>query len=800
MKGNPSTKLGVKKRLVILDTHAILHRAYHALPDFSSSKGEPTGALYGLISMLVKIITDLKPDYIAAALDLPGPTHRHVSFKAYKAQRPKTEDDLIAQIKRSRDVLEALGIPMYSSGGYEADDVIGTIVEKLKKQNETEIIIASGDMDALQLVDDKRVQVYTLKKGLSETILYDEAAVEKRFGFGPKLLPDYKGLRGDPSDNIPGVKGIGEKTAGILISNFGRVEEIYTKLKKNPAALEEAGVKGATLEKLKAGEENALFSKALAEISTNVPIDFSIPKKSWREGVDTEKLLNMLSEFEFRSLIPRVKELLSAETPSQSPRVASLNQTFAHEPPPPDKEDLQKILLAVWVLDSSITKPTIEDAHWVGKSKDFDEARKHILSEIKKQNLSFVYEGIELPLMPILRAMEKRGVLIDRKFLTTLSLKYHKELDKLAVRIYKVAEGEFNINSPRQLGEVLFDKLKITLKNHKKTAGGQRSTRESELEKMKGLHPVIADILAYRELQKLLSTYIDSIPTLVDDNSRLHTSFVQTGTTTGRISSQDPNLQNIPIKTDLGRAIRDAFVADAGLKLVSFDYSQIELRIAAMLSGDKGLIDIFKNGRDVHTEVAARIFGVKTASYDQRRAAKVINFGILYGMGVNSLREALGTSRAEAQEFYNQYFKTFPRLAEYIEEVKADAARRGYTETLFGRRRYFEGIKSPIPYVRAAAERMAINAPMQGTQSDIVKLAMIKIDELFKKEGVSEKAHLLLQVHDELVFEIADKEIEKLSPKIKEIMENVLPKKDTHGVPIIAEGKMGRNWGEMEKI
>jgi len=423
------------------------------------------------------------------------------------------------------------------------------------------------------------------------------------------------------------------------------------------------------------------------------------------------------------------------------------------------------------------------------------------LAEIKEKKLEFVYEKIELPLAPVLRKMEARGIKVDRAFLKELSKKYTAELKKISARIYQAAGHEFNIASPKQLGDVLFDQLGITPEKQKKTAGGQRSTKESELVKMRALHPIIDDILAYRELSKLLSTYIDTLPMLLDKQDHVHTTFVQIGAATGRLASQNPNLQNIPIKTELGRAIRHAFVADPGFMLVSFDYSQIELRIAAFLSGDESLTEIFKSGRDVHSEVAARVFHVseKDVTYEMRRRAKVINFGILYGMGVNALREALGTTRGEAQEFYSQYFNAFPRLAQHIEESKGDASRRGYTETFFGRRRYLDGIKSPIPYVRAAAERMAINAPVQGTQADVVKLAMINIDELFEKEAPG-KAYLLLQVHDELVFEITEAIVAQLAPKIKEIMENVLPLSKTNGIPLKAEGKQGKNWGDMKPL
>ncbi len=693
----------------------------------------------------------------------------------------------------------------------------------MKQHKDVDVIIASGDMDTLQLVDDKRVRVYTLKKGLTDTVLYDEEGVKTRFGFGPELIPDYKGLRGDPSDNIKGVKGIGEKTATTLITEFGTIENIYTVLKKNPEKLKEAGIKEGMIEKLTTGEEDAEFSKMLATIRRDAPIDFVLPTHEWKADFNERKVLDMLAEFEFRSLIPRVKELVSPKTPSKSssatPRTpseespASEVEEEANEVAPDEglfaapqeeiePEEFAKVALAVSVLDSNIAKPEPEDIYRVGREATFLEAKQNILTELTQKNLQFIYEKVELPLMPVLRRMEKRGVRIDKKFLKELSKQYHGELDKIAKRIYTAAGGEFNISSPKQLGEVLFDKLGLAVKGQKKTATGARSTKESELEKLKGLHPVVEDVLAYRELSKLLGTYIDALPEVLDQESRVHTTFIQIGAATGRIATQNPGLQNIPIKTELGRAIRHAFVPTPGMRLVSFDYSQIELRIAAFLSDDPSLTDIFKQGRDVHTEVAARVFHVRPeeVSYEQRRRAKVINFGILYGMGVNALKMGLGSSRAEAQEFYDQYFAAFPRLAAYIEEVKDSAMKLGYTETYFGRRRYFDGIKSPIPFIRAAAERMAINAPMQGTQADIVKLAMVEIDELFKKEKVGDTAHMLLQVHDELVFEIEDSKVEKLAPKIRAIMENIIPEKDRKGIPFLAEGKVGPNWGDMEKI
>ena len=782
----------MKKRLVILDTHAILHRAYHALPDFSSSKGEPTGALYGLISILVRIMQDLGPDYVAAAFDLPGGTFRHAAYEDYKGTRMKAEDDLIAQIKRSRDVLKAFGLPLYDAKGFEADDVIGTIVEQTKKDKNLEVIIASGDMDTLQLVQGERVKVFTMRKGLTDIVTYDEDKVRERYGFGPEAVPDLKGIMGDASDNIKGVPGVGEGSALKLIQTYGSLEGVYKAIKKDGVekVAKKAGIQTRYAQLVADNKENAVFSKMLAQIRRDAPIEFELPKKTWKESADTAKALEMLNEFEFRSLIPRVKQILGGkEAPGQT--------LFQNASVP--AADFERAQLAVWVLDTNITDPTVEDILHIGGSQDFKDAVKNIEAEIKKRNLEFIYEQIELPLTPVLRRMEARGVKIDKKFLLSLSADYHKELNKISKRIYTAAGGEFNISSPKQLGDVLFDKLGLASAKQKKTPGGARSTKESELLKLRNAHPVIGAILAYRELSKLLSTYIDTIPTLLDSNSRLHTTYLQTGTTTGRIASQNPNLQNIPIKTELGRIIRNAFVADKGLVLVAFDYSQIELRIAALLSGDEALSEIFRAGRDVHSEVASRVFHVKAddVTYEMRRRAKVINFGILYGMGVNALQQSLGTKRAEAQEFYNQYFEAFPRLSAFMDDTIAKASRLGYTETHFGRRRYFDGIKSPIPYVKAAAERMALNAPFQGTAADLFKIAMLRVDEYLQKD---KRGYLLLQVHDELVFEIEEDAVKDIAPKLKELMEGVIPEKDRRGIPILVEGKTGKNWGEMQKI
>ncbi len=797
-----------KKRLVLLDAHAILHRGYHALPEFSSSKGEPTGALYGLSAMLMKIITELKPDYIAACYDMPGPTFRHEVYGEYKAKRPKTKDDLIHQMNRSRDIFRAFDIPIYEKSGFEADDILGTVVEKMKKQlasGEIEIIIASGDMDTLQLVEGKKVQVYTLKRGINDTILYDEKAVRDRFGFAPELLVDFKGLRGDPSDNIMGIAGIGEKTATLLIQNFGNIEDIYKTLKKDEEKLEKKGVKARIINLLKEGEEEALFSKTLATIRYDVPISFSIPQEKWRDSFDIKKVASLFVELEFRTLTERAKKIMGV----QAEEVLQQDKEEEAKDELISPEEVERTAVALWLIDSSITNPTAEDILQFAQTTSFQEARDKILKEIKEKGLERVYKEIELPLIPLLKKAQELGIVVDNAHLKKLSQKYHKKLESFQEAIWEEAGERFNINSPQQMARVLFDHLGLSTKGLKKTEGGARSTRESELLKLEGEHPIIAHILQFRELQKLLSTYIDNIPHMVGKDGRLHSTFVQTGTTTGRISSKDPNIQNIPSRGEYGDEVRKAFVAADGFVLAALDYSQIELRVLALLAEEKSLINALKNGEDIHNTVATYMFDVspKDVTKEMRRKAKVINFGIVYGMGITSLQRALKSNRQEAQEFYGEYFKKFPGIADYMEHIKKETAQRGYTETLFGRRRYIEGIHSNIPYIRSAAERMAINAPIQGTATgDIIKLAIVKVDEKLKQEKLDKDVFLLLQVHDELVYEIKKGTVDKAIPMIKDVMENIVKteapalSKEQAEVPFVVDVSTGKNWGEMRKM
>ncbi|MDQ5953081.1 MAG: polymerase, partial [Patescibacteria group bacterium] len=767
-----------------------------ALPDFATASGEPTGALYGVSTMILSIVSSLNPDYIIACYDMPGGTFRSEATATYKANRKKNDDELNDQIKKSRALMDAFGIPYYEMKGYEADDLLGTLSEILKKDKENEIIISSGDMDTLQLVDGKRVQVFTLKRGLTDTVLYDEKAVKERFGFGPKLLPDYKGLRGDPSDNIIGIAGIGEKTATTLITEFGTIENIYKKLKKNKEDFKKAGITDRIIKLLEEGEEEALFSKTLATIMREVPVDFSLPKKVWKESASIENIEKVFGQFEFKSLIPRFKKALTGEDVVEVKEDVQKTQDVSNE-------ELRKVSIALWLVDSEKINPKMDDILHFAKTNNFNDAKKFIWTEVKKKNLEKVYEEIEAPIIPVIKKMEDHGVILDTKYLKKLSTEYHKQLEILEKEIYTLAKEEFNIKSPKQLSEILFTKMGLPTKGIKKSASGGYSTDISTLEKLEEEYEIIKKIIDFRELQKLLSTYIDTLPLLVKEDGRLHAEFIQHGSSTGRFSSNNPNLQNIPIRSDLGRAIRNAFVAERGWKLVSFDYSQIELRIAAMFSGDEYMIKTFNEGKDIHAAVAAKVFNVSEDKVDRemRRMAKIINFGILYGMGVLALKKNIGTSKEEAQKFYDEYFEQFKSIKDYLDDTKNFVRKFGYTETLFKRRRYFGGINSTLPFIRAMAERMAINAPIQGTNADIVKVAMKMIDERIEKEGLSDKVFPILQIHDELVYEMEESVVEKIVPIIEDIMEHVLENSFIHykpEVPIEVNFAIGDNWGELK--
>ncbi|QQG45908.1 MAG: hypothetical protein HYY55_02920 [Candidatus Niyogibacteria bacterium] len=777
-------KKQTKKLLVILDAHAILHRAYHALPPFTSPKGEPTGALYGFTTMLLKIIRELKPDYIAAAYDMAEPTFRHLAFEKYKATRAKVDDELIPQFNRSREILKSFNIPVYEEAGYEADDIIGTVSEKNKKSKDLNIVIASGDLDTLQLVSGDKVRVYTLKKG-KEEFIYNQKEVEKRYGFGPEFVPDYKGLVGDPSDNIPGVKGIGEKTAKDLIQKFGSLENILDLAKNKPEKLKSAGIKDRIIKLLAENEEEALFSKTLATIRKDAKIKFDLDKARW-SGFKPKEIENLFRELGFASLIQRISQATGGK--EEETERGKINAELA-----------SKIELAFWLLDSRRLNVSAEEVVKSMGVKDASEAYVSLKLEMEKAGLLKIFQDIELPLIGVLWEMRETGIALDIKILKELSKKYDKELLRLTEAIHKIAGEKFNINSTKELRRIIFEKLGLEARGIKKTGGGEKSTRFSELLKLRGSNPIIDEILKYRELAKLKSTYVDALPKLVGSDKRLHTTFLQTGTVTGRLASRDPNLQNIPARTELGREVRGAFYAPAGKVLLAADYSQIELRIAAILSDDKKIKDAFLAGKDIHAATAGEIFNVKEneVTPEMRRRAKIINFGILYGMGKRALAENLGISQEEAGLYIHEYFSDFEGVRNYTQKIVEEAREKGFVSTFFGRRRLLPEINSHLEFIRREAERMAVNMPIQGTAADMIKISMIKIHDLLNKDkNFKGKANMILQIHDELLFEVDEEILKSAGKKIKEIMEGVLES----DVPIKVELSAGPNWANLEKL
>lgn len=861
------------KRLILIDSHAIIHRAYHALPPLTTPSGEPINAVYGFTTILLRIVRELKPDYIAAAFDLPGPTFRHVAYERYKAQRPETPSDLASQFAKVREVVDVFDIARFEKEGYEADDVIGTIAKKLEKKKEIEVIVVTGDMDALQLVR-PRLKVYSMRKGVSDIVVYDEAAVKERFGFPPERIVDFKGLKGDPSDNIPGVKGIGEKTAGELIRIFGAIEEIYKALKKA-----DKRITPSVAAKLREGAEDAKFSRDLARMKTDVSISFSLEKLKWRDGKNRDVIKKLFERFGFFSLLKRFSEgeqktaiqtplLPEARKDARAPAsvkecdgstegdaVLLLDGTrlfiisraggalceapgaflayprakkffsrpegfFVHDGKAilhflrahrvPDPRFLFDTLLAAYCVepfsrDFSYRAVASRELGRPGVDRIEDDAVLFfqvldlLKGKLAEGTIGDVFKKIEMPLISVLTDMEQRGIYLDAERLAKLAEKINAELGQLTKEIYADAAEEFNINSPQQLSRILFEKLGVNTHGLRKTAkGGVISTGAAELEKLKTAHPIVEKVLSYRELTKLKTTYVDTLPILIDKKTgRLHTTFNQTGTATGRLSSANPNLQNIPVMSAPGREIRKAFAAERGFLLASFDYSQIELRVVAHIAHDKKMIDAFRQELDIHKITAAEIYNVPIdkVTPDLRRAAKTLNFGVLYGMGAQAFAESTGLSQEEAKDFIREYFHDFSGVKNYIEETKRLVAERGYVETLFGRRRYIPEIRSPNWQLRREAERMAVNMPVQGSATgDIVKMAMARVDEWVRSKKLYEEVRMLLQVHDELLFEIKKEKIAQYAPHIKKIMESVA----VLDVPLVVDVKVGANWGEQE--
>ncbi|MBI2356023.1 MAG: hypothetical protein HYV13_02360 [Candidatus Doudnabacteria bacterium] len=769
-----------KHKLLLIDGHALFHRAFHALPAMSGPQGFPTGAIFGFLSMLFKAFNDIKPTHALVTFDVPGPTFRDKLAADYKATRKAPPDDLTIQLPKLKEILTALDIPIYEKEGYEADDLLGIIAHKTPK--DVLNIIVTGDLDLLQLING-RTEVYRFKIGFSDIQIFDENKMLEVYGLRPSQWVDYKAIRGDVSDNIPGVPGIGEKGALELIKKFGSLDGVY-----KAAEAKDKNIKPGTLKKLEEGREKAYLSKKLAHIDQIGELSLSAKGGSASGGnfdfektkigdYDQNKVVGLLKELEIKALInrlPKVSEKFAAKAEPKPKVKARPNELI---------KTSEQAQLAAYLINPGLR--IYEERDWDG-----------LAEELKAKNLAKIFTEIEVLLREVLDDMQKRGIKLDIGYLAKLSKEADKKITELTRKIHKLAGEEFNISSPIQLREVLFDKLKISFEGLRKTGKTKAlSTAAEQLEKLRGLHPIVELIFEYRELTKLKSTYLDALPKLVAKDGRLHTQYSQTVAATGRISSSEPNLQNIPIRTELGNQIRKAFVADSGFVLASLDYSQIELRIAASLSNDPEMIKIFQNGIDFHTATASKIFNVKPEEVtpSQRRDAKTINFSVLYGVSGFGLSERSEMSRAEALEFIKKYFNVFSKLKEYIDKSIEQAHKEGFAVNPLGRIRYFPEINSSNFAIRSAAERAAVNMPIQSLAADILKMAMIEIETRNKEQETN--CRMLLTVHDELVFEIKPDKVDQFVPEIKKIMESVYKLK----VPIVVEAKIGPNWMEMER-
>jgi DNA polymerase-1 len=878
----------MRDKVVLIDGNSLLYRAFFAMPHFSTLQNQPTNAVYGFTMMLLRVMDDIKPDIIVVTFDAHAKTFRHDAYNEYKAHRKPMPDDLISQGPLVREMVRAFNIPIYEIEGFEADDVVGTLAKKAENEN-FDVIIVTGDLDELQLVTDS-IKVLTTIKGVTDTVLYDKDAVFNRYKLTPEQLPDFKGLKGDPSDNIPGVAGIGDKTAQKLISEFNSLENLYENIDN---------IKGKRIKNLLIDSKDiAMLSKNLATIVIDVPLEINFNECKYNKP-DNTALMEMFKKLEFKSLISRFTNaaeqkpvLEQMELFSPTPAKPKLNTEYKHIStidelnslidqinqssaiaftsiagannstdsiiqaaisldngnafyinindsidlntlkPIMESTEIQKItydlksetkifakhnieiagsnfdiMIASYLLNPSRSSYKLEDIAYDYLQVEFEsepEANavkelinksdaifrlKPILEEKLKDNgLIDLFTNIEMPLVPVLAQMEMTGVNVDMDWLNNLSALLSQKIEDIQQSIYTIAGTEFNIGSTKQLQHILFEKL--GLPSTKKTKTGY-STDADTLKSLSPFSEIIPLILEYRELTKLKSTYADSLPKLVNsDTRRIHTSLNQTVTTTGRLSSSDPNLQNIPIKTEAGREIRKAFIASQGNVLVSADYSQIELRILAHVSHDLELINAFSNNIDIHTRTASTLFNVpkEKVTSDMRRQAKTVNFAVIYGMSDYGLSRELGIPIGIAKSYIESYFKQYPGVKWYETQTLEFARKCGYVESLLGRKRYMNEINSQNRQIRELAERAAVNMPIQGTAADIIKIAMINIQQKLIMHGF--KAKMLLQVHDELLFDVPNDELTKIIPLIKDSMINAY-KLD---VPIEIEVKVGNDW------
>lgn len=759
-----------RPKIYLIDGHSLAYRAFYALPpSMVTTEGQATNAVFGFTRMLLTILEEKKPEAVAVAFDRPEPTFRHEAYKEYKAHRPPSPAEFRSQLPIIKEFLQALNISVFELPGFEADDVLGTLANKSAEEG-FEVIIITGDRDALQLVND-HIHVILPIKGLSETKEFDLKAVEEKYeGLKPAQLIDLKALTGDASDNIPGVSGIGEKTALALLLEFKDLANLYRNINNVPRQ----NIKLKLLENKAIVEQ----SRFLAEINNNVPINIDLEKTSI-EKLNWQNLVPLLKKYQLNSLIKKIESNADGQETLFNPN------TYNVEKKDFDKEKVLQARLKKYLLN-----PERQYKNEDIEQNDIDSIAQYG-EELKAKGMYDIYKNIELPLASILEDMEKTGIRLDVSFLAKMSKELEHFMQGLEHSIYSLAGQNFNINSPKQLSEIFFEKLKMPV--IKKTKTGF-STDASVLEELAGEFDIAKKILEYRQMAKLKSTYVDALPLLVNPKTgKLHTHYNQTATATGRLSSSEPNLQNIPIRTEMGKRIRQAFIADnENNVLLTADYSQIELRILAHIADEAGLIKAFQDNLDIHQATAAEVFGVplEKVSVSQRSQAKAVNFGIAYGMAARRLAQTVGLPLKEAQEFIDNYFRKYPGIKNYIDNTIQFAKKQGYVTTLLGRRRYFKEINSPNKKIAAEAERAAINTPIQGTAADFIKIAMINITKEIEHNKL--KGKMILQVHDELVFDVPKHEAYDLECLVKKQMENVYQLK----VPLVINTATGSNWLE----
>ena len=863
-----------KKRLVVIDGKSVFYRGYYAMPNLAKKDGTPTGGVYGFAVMALEVLRKMEPDYVCVAWDKPKTNiaRRVKIYPEYKANRKPAPPDFYEQVPILKDLLAAFKWPFYEIDDHEADDIMATFAKQAKRKG-FESILVTSDKDVLQLVGPD-ITVATLKKGLSNVEMFDPKKFDTKYSMTPEQFIDYKSLRGDSSDNIPGVAGVGEKTATQLIQQWGSLEEIYKNI---------GDIKGSVQKKLIKDKESAYITRELIVLDSDVPLKLDWDKADVN-NVDPEVVKSKLVELEFRSLLRKLPENMEQIEPKTDKRFASTSSSSTITKASELKklkidskqvviqivadEDIQAIIISpsekqVYAIDATRGIKPSELKSWLNGLKDkqiISHDTKKVLkallnlgvdlpevghdvrigaflvnSLLKEQSLTalaedaFGYEGpdldelsgydlingakdyssvvwalykyqqsqldkmdkvadlakdIEWPVMSVLAKMETRGIKLDVGYLKKMAKNLQDKISDIEQQVYGHANKEFNISSPQQLSEILFKDLKLPTENIKKTKTGF-STAASELEKLKGKHEVISMISEYRELTKLKNTYVDTLPEVVDDNSRIHTTFSMAIAPTGRLSSHDPNLQNIPVRTETGRQIRKAFIPEKGNVFVSADYSQFELRLAAVLAEDVELIESFNDGVDIHTRTAAQIYGVplEDVSKDQRRDAKVINFGILYGMSPHGLSVATGMTQSDAKDFIERYFKLRQPLLDYIDKTKQQAKDRGYVETMFGRRR-----PTPDAHSTNFVVREAVNMPIQGTEADLMKMAMVEIEN-----HLDEDCWQLLQIHDSILIECPKDKAAKVGKLVKGIMEGI------HELPVNLDVdiEIGDNWEEV---